>query len=116
MPSTSGRSVEVGAEGVALYLRVSSEEQREAGTIETQREFLERHCELHGLEVAQTYSDDGVSGTNPLHERPAGRRLLEDAREGKCGTVLVYRLDRLGRALLVVVDAPDRLRASGVGL
>src|SRR4051812_42511341 len=110
--STDGHSTEAGAERVALYIRVSSEEQRDAGTIETQREFLEHHCKLHDLEVAQTYSDDGVSGTIPLHKRPSGRQLLEDAREGKFGTVLVYRLDRLGRALLVVVDAHDRLHAS----
>jgi site-specific DNA recombinase len=114
MPSTNGHGPK--PERVALYLRVSSEEQRDAGTIQTQAEFLESYCQLHDLEVAETYSDDGVSGTIPLHERPAGRRLLEDAREGKFGTVLVYRLDRLGRALLVVVDAHDRLQARGVGL
>ena len=40
MPSTNGHSAK--PERVALYLRVSSEEQRDAGTIQTQREFLER--------------------------------------------------------------------------
>jgi site-specific DNA recombinase len=40
------------------------------------------------------YADDGVSGTIPLHERLEGRRrLLEDAKEGKFQTLLVYRLD-----------------------
>ena len=71
---------------------------------------------LPGLEVAQTYADDGVSGTIPLHERPEGRRLLEDAKEGKFSTLLVYRLDRLGRSLLVIVDAHDKLQACGVAL
>jgi site-specific DNA recombinase len=66
--------------------------------------------------VAQIYADDGVSGTIPLHERPEGRRLLEDAKEGKFSTVLVYRLDRLGRSLLVTVDAHDRLQDCGVAL
>jgi site-specific DNA recombinase len=116
MPSTNGHGSSAATERVALYLRVSSEEQRDAGTIKTQHEFLDGCCALHGLEVAGRYEDDGVSGTIPLHERPAGRRLLEDAREGKFDTVLVYRLDRLGRALLVAVDAHDRLEALGVGL
>jgi len=114
MPTTNGHGFK--PEPVALYLRVSSEEQRDAGTIQTQREFLESYCQLHGLEVAQTYADDGVSGTIPLHERPEGRRLLEDARLGKFQSVLVYRLDRLGRALLVVVDAHDRLDTLGASL
>jgi site-specific DNA recombinase len=62
------------------------------------------------------YADDGVSGTSPIHERPEGRRLLEDAKAGAFGTLLVYRLDRLGRSLLVIVDAHDRLQAAGVAL
>jgi site-specific DNA recombinase len=103
-------------EHVGLLLRVSSEEQRERETIEIQREFLHEYCRLYGLDVAQVYADDGVSGTIPLHERPEGRRLLEDAKEGEFSTLLVYRLDRLGRSLLVTVDAHDRLQASGVAL
>ena len=101
---------------VALYLRVSSEEQRDRETIEIQEEFLSQFRELYGLEVAEIYKDDGVSGTVPLHERPGGRKLLKDAREGKFETVIVYRLDRLGRSLLVIVDAHDRLETSGVSL
>jgi site-specific DNA recombinase len=104
------------SERVALCLRVSSEEQRERETIEIQREFLQEYCRLYSLEVVQIYADDGVSGTIPLHERPEGRRLLEDAKEGKFSTLLVYRLDRLGRSLLVIVDAHDRLQAAGVAL
>jgi site-specific DNA recombinase len=88
----------------------------ERETIEIQREFLQEYCRLYSLEVAQIYADDGVSGTIPLHERPEGRRLLEDAKEGKFSTVLVYRLDRLGRSLLVTVDAHDRLQDCGVAL
>lgn len=103
-------------ERVALYLRVSSEEQRDRETIDLQREFLAQYCELYGLEATDVYGDDGVSGTIPLHERPEGRRLLEDAREGAFATLLVYRLDRLGRSLLVIVDAHDRLQAAGVAL
>ena len=114
MPSTNGHGPQ--SERVALYLRVSSEEQRDRETIEIQREFLEQYRCLYKLEVANIYEDDGVSGTIPLHERPEGRRLLEDAREGKLQTVLVYRLDRLGRSLLVIVDAHDRLQTDGVAL
>jgi site-specific DNA recombinase len=116
MPSTSGHGSSGAMERVALYLRVSSEEQRDRETIEIQREFLEEYCRLYGLEVADVYADDGISGTIPLHERPEGRRLLQDAREGKFQIVLVYRLDRLGRSLLVIVDAHDRLQDVGVSL
>src|SRR5215212_441125 len=112
MPTTNGHGSK--PERVALLMRVSSEEQRDRETIEIQEEFLYQYCDLYELEVAQIYKDDGVSGTIPLHERPEGRRLLEDAKAGKFDTVLVYRLDRLGRSLLVIVDAHDRLASLGV--
>jgi site-specific DNA recombinase len=115
MPSQNGHG-SADSERVALYLRVSSEEQRDRETIEIQREFLKEYCRLYGYDVTGTYADDGVSGTIPLHERPEGRRLLEDAKEGKFSTLLVYRLDRLGRSLLVIVDAAERLEAAGVAL
>jgi site-specific DNA recombinase len=116
MHATNGHGSSGATERVALYLRVSSEEQRERETIEIQDEFLEQYRGLYDLEVADIYEDDGVSGTIPLHERPEGRRLLEDARDGKFGVVLVYRLDRMGRSLLVIVDAHDRLQETGVAL
>jgi site-specific DNA recombinase len=116
MPSINGHGSSGATERVALYLRVSSEEQRERETIEIQREFLEQYRCLYELETADIYEDDGVSGTIPLHERPEGRRLLEDAKQGKFQTVLVYKLDRLGRTLLVIVDAHDRLQEAGVAL
>jgi site-specific DNA recombinase len=109
MSSTNGYGSPSDIGKVALYLRVSSDEQRERESIKTQREFFDQYCDLYGLEVTETYADDGVSGTIPLHERPEGRRLLEDARAEKFETLLVYRLDRLGRSLLVIVDAHHRL-------
>jgi site-specific DNA recombinase len=116
MPNANGHDPQSNTDPVALLLRVSSEEQRDRETIQIQDEFLRQYSDLYGLDVAGIYSDDGVSGTIPLHERPEGRRLLEDAREGKFKTVLVYKLDRLGRSLLVIVDAHDRLQEAGVAL
>ena len=63
---------------VALYLRVSTEEQRERQSIATQLDFALRYCALHQLTIHQTYADDGISGTVPVELRPLGARLLED--------------------------------------
>ena len=99
---------------VALYCRVSSDEQRENETIEVQRDFLHRYCDLHGLTVAGEYLDDGITGTIPLAKRPHGGRLLEHARDGRFGAVLFYRVSRLGRRLTVALDAYAQLDAAGV--
>jgi site-specific DNA recombinase len=116
MPSTNGHGTHETMERVALYLRVSSEEQKTKETIATQDAFLDEYCKLYHHEIAGVYKDAAISGTVPMAERPAGRELLEDAGEGKFDVVLVYKLDRIGRALLVVVDAHDRLQEVGVAL
>jgi site-specific DNA recombinase len=114
MPSENGHGLK--PERVGLYMRVSSEEQKTKETIETQDGFLEEYCKLYRHEIAKVYKDEAVSGTVPMGERPAGRELLEDAKAGKFDVVLAYKLDRIGRTLLVVVDAHDRLQTAGVAL
>ena len=65
-------------------------------TIQIQWEFLERYCQLYGLEVADVYEDDGVYGTTPLHERPDGRRILEEAKQERSCAVIVTKTYSLG--------------------
>ena len=114
--AVSAASSSTGGERIALYMRVSSEEQAERMTIGTQEDFLEQYRALYGHDVADVYKDEAISGTVPLRERPGGRRLLDDAKEGAFDVVLVYKLDRIGRTLLNVVDAHDRLDVCGVAL
>jgi site-specific DNA recombinase len=99
---------------VAVYLRVSTEEQRERQSISTQREFAERYCSLHQLNVIQVYADDGVSGTIPLESRPEGGRMLKDARSKKFNQILVYKLDRLGRETRLILNGVAELEKDGV--
>jgi site-specific DNA recombinase len=99
---------------VALYSRVSTDDQTDRGTIKGQRDFLANFAQLYGFEVGGEYVDDGFSGTLPLRERPDGRRLLDDAQQGRFSVVLVYRLDRLGRSLSALLEANVALEQLGV--
>ena len=101
---------------VAIYARVSSDEQAQAGTIENQIDFARRYCDLHGLLIHDFYTDEGVSGALAVEERPNGRRLLDDARAGKFSAVLVYRVDRFARSTLHLLHAHDVLRQAKVAL
>src|SRR5690554_767569 len=98
----------------SIYARVSSEDQAERKTIESQVEFATKYCDLHKLEIADWYKDDGITGTLPLEERPEGARLLQDAKAGKFNLLLVYRLDRLGRSARVILNAVHELEQAGV--
>ena len=106
------RNVNVMAVGV--YLRVSTEEQRERQSIATQRDFADRYSSLHGLSVHRVYADDGVSGTVPLEQRPEGGQILRDARLGKFDQLLVYKLDRLGRETRLILNSVAELEKLGV--
>jgi site-specific DNA recombinase len=99
---------------IAIYARVSTEEQRERQSIRTQLEFGERYCQLHSLPVFRIYSDDGVSGTVPLDRRPEGSQILADARLAKFDQLLVFRLDRLGRDTRLILNAVAELEKLGV--
>src|SRR5215212_1162526 len=103
-------------QAVVIYARVSTEDQAERATIQSQLDFLRRFVDLHSLPVAGEYVDDGISGTIPLSDRPAGLRLLIDAETGRFGSVLVYRIDRLGRSLRSLLSAHDALDGFGVAI
>lgn len=74
---------------VATYERVSSEDQRDRETIKTQTDELARQLRQQpDVQLIERYSDDGISGTIPLAERPTGGRLMRDAAAGRstsCG-------------------------------
>ena len=102
---------------VATYERVSSEDQRKRGTIRTQTDELdERLTSAIDIEAVGRFSDDGVSGTIPLAERPEGSRMLTLAAAGGIDEIWVYKLDRLGRDAIDLLGVRRRLDALGVHL
>lgn len=98
----------------AFYGRVSSEDQAERGTIKAQQEFAYKYADLHQLDIFESYWDDGISGMLPLEARPEGKRLIEDAKNKKFDTLLIYRVDRLGRSTRVILNAVAQLEELGV--
>lgn len=99
---------------VALYYRVSSQEQMRKETIDTQRAVLEPLVDRETLIVAGVYADDGVSGTIPLAQRPDGARLVSDAQAGLFDMLIVYRFDRLGRSTVDGLQTVQELAEYGV--
>ncbi|WP_019120456.1 recombinase family protein [Brevibacillus massiliensis] len=99
---------------VAVYTRVSSEDQQERETIENQVEFATKYCDLHKLEIEDWFKDDGITGTIPLEDRPEGRRLIEAAKAGKIKLLLIFNLKRLGRSARVILNSVYELEKYGV--
>ncbi|SHF47058.1 site-specific DNA recombinase [Desulforamulus putei DSM 12395] len=98
---------------VAIYVRVSTEEQADNFSIPAQLELLRSYCRAMSYEIYDEYVDAGFSGTTS--DRPALGRLIDDAKTGKFQVILVYRIDRFFRSvkdLLFVVDYLDKLGVS----
>nr|WP_231563777.1 recombinase family protein [Anoxybacillus sp. KU2-6(11)] len=84
---------------VAIYVRVSTDEQAKEGfSIPAQRERLRAFCASQGWEIVQEYIEEGWSAKDL--ERPQMRQLLKDIKKGNIDIILVYRLDRLTRSVL----------------
>ena len=81
---------------VALYLRVSTEQQIEKYGLDVQHEKLRSYCQARGWTHVTDYIDGGYSGSNL--NRPALQQLIKDIQAKKIDLVLVYRLDRLSRS------------------
>ena len=108
-------------EKIAVYCRVSSEDQADRGTIEVQKDCAVKYIDMknvdcNNIELYDYYCDDGISGTIPLKDRPEGARLLQDAANGLFDTVMFYKIDRLGRKTKVILDAIEILTSLGINI
>lgn len=84
---------------IALYIRVSTEDQTKGYSIPGQLEALRAYAAEHGLSIYREYVDDGYSGKS-IDGRPAMLELLADAKQGRFHTVITWKLNRLARSLV----------------
>ena len=100
---------------VAIYTRVSSQEQAEKGTsLESQAEQLESFCKGQKWEIFNHYTDPGFSGKDD--KRPGLESLRRDAKAGYFEKVIVWRLDRLARNLRLILGIEAELREQDVAV
>lgn len=84
------------------YCRVSTENQKEEGTIEHQVKDIEKYAEQKGIRLIKVFKDNGVSGSLEWHQRKGMLELFDFLEEHKdIDGVLIYKLDRLARDLRV---------------
>ena len=95
------------------YIRVSTEEQAAEGvSLEAQKAKIAAWCELNGYELADVFTDAGISGTKA--DRPGLMAAL--AAVGKGDALVVYSLSRLSRSTRHMLELSDRLEKAGSDL
>jgi len=88
----------------AVYTRKSSEEglDQQFNSLDAQHDACESYIASQKAEgwvlVRDRYDDGGISGATL--ERPALKQLLADIEAGRVDIVVVYKIDRLSRALM----------------
>jgi putative DNA-invertase from lambdoid prophage Rac len=97
----------IGRPSCALYHRVSTRDQNPR----LGRRELRQAAAARGLTVTLDVEE---TGSGALNNRPGLRRVMDAARKGKVGAVLVWKLDRFGRSSLDVLSNIRNLTDSGV--
>lgn len=99
-----------------IYGRVSTDKQDIS--IEAQEARVLRYCDFNEWTCLpeHRFYDDDVSGTIPLAERPAGRKVMTLIRAGGVKRLVVAKLDRLGRDTIDLLLIDRELRQLGVDL
>ncbi|HEF5700865.1 MULTISPECIES: recombinase family protein [Bacillaceae] len=100
---------------VALYARVSTVEQAEEGySIDEQINVLREWCEREGYTIYKEYIDRGISGKN-IKGRPAIQQLLYEANQKCFDIVLVWKMNRLSRKSVDLLNIVDKLQNKNIG-
>jgi site-specific DNA recombinase len=82
---------------VAIYIRVSTQEQAKEGySIGEQEKRLRAYCDAMQWDIHKVYIDPGYSGGDT--NRPGLQDLIKDVKTGAIDKVVVYKLDRLSRS------------------
>jgi DNA invertase Pin-like site-specific DNA recombinase len=92
---------------VAIYTRVSTEEQKTDLQLMDLKEYVTRR----GYDI-YTFYEDVVSGATK--ERKALDQLMEDAKHRKFDIVLVWKFDRFARSLKMLVDSLALFQELGI--
>src|SRR3989344_205321 len=100
-----------------LYLRVSTEEQVDNFSLDSQEEICRKEAEKRGYEIIDVFKEEGRSAKN-ISGRPVLISLLEYCRKNKnkVQAVFVYRLDRVSRQTADYLAIRKKLLENGVNI
>ena len=92
------------------YCRVSTDNQKEEGTIQIQKDALLEYARENDFELVKIFCDEGVSGG--LEDRAGLAELFSCLeREKEIEGVLIFKLDRLARDLYIQEHLIKKLEA-----
>ncbi len=97
---------------VALYIRVSGEEQKIKGlSLEAQQERLETYAREQGWAIVGTYIDAAKTARKNMHKRIEFQKMMESVKRNEVDILLFCRLDRWFRSVADYYKVMEILQA-----
>lgn len=103
------------AKNVAIWIRVSTEEQAKGEAPEHHLERAKAYALARGWNVVEVYDLAGQSG-KAVMDHPEAKRMMADVKRGHIQALLFSKLARLSRNLREVQDFGDFFRQHGADL
>ena len=97
---------------VAIYARVSTNQQ----TVQNQLSALREVAERSGYSVIAEFKDEGISGAKGRIDRPALDQMLKDCAKRRFDMVMVWDISRLGRSVQNLIEVMNELQSMKVDL
>jgi len=101
---------------VALYARVSTEEQVDGYSLDAQRRAFKTLIEARGWTVHKEYIEEGRSAhSDDIRSRPVFQAAIQDALAGKYSVLVVHDITRFSRKLRITLEYFEKLGKASVG-
>lgn len=101
---------------VAAYCRVSTEEEEQQGSFETQKlYYTEKINSTSEWELAGIYADDGISGIH-TKKRDGFNQMIQDCKKKKIDLILTKSISRFARNTLDSIQYVRMLKAIGIAV
>ncbi len=97
------------------YTRVSSDKQAESGAgIAAQAAAIKAYAKQAGLELVESYTDDGISGAAGIDGRPGLAAAIGRLRRGD--VLVIAKRDRLGRDMMTTLTIERAVAKRGASI
>ena len=101
---------------VAAYCRVSTEEEEQQSSFETQKlYYTEKITSTPEWEIAGIYADDGISGVH-TKKRDGFNQMIQDCKKRKIDLILTKSISRFARNTLDSIQYVRMLKALGIAV
>lgn len=101
---------------VAAYCRVSTDNEDQANSFESQQRYFRQYIQYHpDWELFDIFADEGLSGTT-TKKRKAFNRMIACAKNGELDLIITKEISRFARNTLDSISYTRELKQLGVGV